>query len=383
MRIVIATDSYTPYRSGVVRATQNQALALAGAGHEVHILAPGSEVAESPLDERIETHRLGGLGSRLTTRPIATRSGVAPRIDRLLADIAPDIVHAHTPFSIGGSSLRVAAAMGATTGLTVHTSLANAGRYLRVDRTAGRALVSHALRAAYRRPAGFAQILTAPTAFAAVHARRIVGREVYVVSNGISRLAPEDDRTERVASALNLLYVGRLSREKQVDSLIRAAASAARVVKPLELRIVGGGPDRSRLESLARTHRRVLRTTFLGSIGDDELVREFNAATAFAMPSECELECIAALEALSFGLPLAIPRAGALADLADWSGVGFTYAGAHDRSGHCGAITSALRAGQSPSIRQDARDAASARSLATVAHEWLDLYSTHQTDAAT
>jgi glycosyltransferase involved in cell wall biosynthesis len=64
-----------------------------------------------------------------------------------------------------------------------------------------------------------------------------------------------------------VLSVGRLDRAKRVDLLLEAAAArdGTRVV------VAGEGPDRERLEELARSLRLDGRVTFAGRVGDDEL----------------------------------------------------------------------------------------------------------------
>jgi glycosyltransferase involved in cell wall biosynthesis len=64
-----------------------------------------------------------------------------------------------------------------------------------------------------------------------------------------------------------VLSVGRLDRAKRVDLLLEAAAAepALRVV------VVGEGPDRSRLETLAGKLRLDGRVTFAGRVGDESL----------------------------------------------------------------------------------------------------------------
>ena len=66
-----------------------------------------------------------------------------------------------------------------------------------------------------------------------------------------------------------VLSVGRLDRAKRVDLLVQAAAAAG--ANGLRFVVAGDGPDRSRLEELARTEQVDGRITFAGRVGDDEL----------------------------------------------------------------------------------------------------------------
>jgi glycosyltransferase involved in cell wall biosynthesis len=64
-----------------------------------------------------------------------------------------------------------------------------------------------------------------------------------------------------------VLSVGRLDRAKRVDLLLEAVASDG----SLSAVVAGDGPDRSRLEELARSRGLDGRVTFAGRVGEDEL----------------------------------------------------------------------------------------------------------------
>ena len=72
------------------------------------------------------------------------------------------------------------------------------------------------------------------------------------------------------------LSVGRLAREKRNDLLLEAVASDA----TLQCVIVGDGPDRERLESLARERSLNGRVTFVGRVDEDELARLYATCRA-------------------------------------------------------------------------------------------------------
>ena len=64
-----------------------------------------------------------------------------------------------------------------------------------------------------------------------------------------------------------ILSVNRLDRAKRIDLLIEAAAQAS----GLRIVIAGDGPDRERLQQLARDRGLDGRATFTGRVGDEEL----------------------------------------------------------------------------------------------------------------
>jgi phosphatidyl-myo-inositol dimannoside synthase len=118
-----------------------------------------------------------------------------------------------------------------------------------------------------------------------------------------------------------VLTVSRLSRVddyKGVDKVIAAVPAIARAIPDFQYRIVGDGDDRPRLEALARDLGVTGHVRFLRELTNEQLVREYAAARAFALPSTHEGFGLVFLEAMAFGVPIvAAPAAGALDVVAD------------------------------------------------------------------
>jgi glycosyltransferase involved in cell wall biosynthesis len=108
-----------------------------------------------------------------------------------------------------------------------------------------------------------------------------------------------------------ILYAGRLSREKNLDLLIdsfRALLSSGRRARLL---LVGDGPDRKRLESLARGPE----VGFTGFLHGTELARAYASADLFAFPSTTDTFGNAVLEAHASGLPAVVTTRGGPAEI--------------------------------------------------------------------
>ena len=98
-----------------------------------------------------------------------------------------------------------------------------------------------------------------------------------------------------------VLFVGRLVAYKGVDVLLRAMVDV-----PARLVIVGDGPLRSELETLARSLAIDRRTRFVGNAASDELTALYNACDVFVLPSVTRAEAfgMVQLEAMSCGKPV-------------------------------------------------------------------------------
>lgn len=122
------------------------------------------------------------------------------------------------------------------------------------------------------------------------------------------RLMPKPDR-------VRILTIGRLVPAKRFDRFLRVVADVRhRAHVPLSATIVGDGPLRSELESLAATlglGPDVL--TFAGAA--DSTVHHYQQADVFVLTSDWEGTPNVVLEAMSSGLPIVATRVGGLEDL--------------------------------------------------------------------
>jgi len=115
---------------------------------------------------------------------------------------------------------------------------------------------------------------------------------------------PPDPQQPARPPGTTLLTVARLSateRYKGVDELIRAVPEIRKTSSGVRCRIVGEGSDRSRLEALARELSVADSVSFLGSLGEADLRREYASCDLFVMPSSREGFGIVFLEAASYG----------------------------------------------------------------------------------
>lgn len=100
-----------------------------------------------------------------------------------------------------------------------------------------------------------------------------------------------------------LLYVGMLKRYKGIDTVIRAFAAASRTVADARLVLVGKGPDRGRLEALARSLGVADAVGFEGWVSDNDKLDWLRRARALVYPSRKEGWGIPTMEAAGCGTP--------------------------------------------------------------------------------
>lgn len=122
---------------------------------------------------------------------------------------------------------------------------------------------------------------------------------IHLIPNGVDlgRFAPAGPRERRGA---RIVYVGRLSEEKNLRTLIAAAA----MLDPdlhAELVMIGGGPQRPELKAAARGAG--VRAEFPGVVDHRELPGWLRGAAAFVLPSFTEGHPKVLIEAMAGALP--------------------------------------------------------------------------------
>lgn len=130
--------------------------------------------------------------------------------------------------------------------------------------------------------------------------------KVHLVPNGVDtrRFSPEP---VSAGTRSTLLYVGRLSAEKDLGTLLEAAAKLlARF--DLAVVMVGEGPERVTLEARAKTLGVPL--TLMPFMDHRELPRLYTRARVFVLPSRTEGHPKVLLEAMSCGVPCVASNVG-------------------------------------------------------------------------
>jgi glycosyltransferase involved in cell wall biosynthesis len=128
------------------------------------------------------------------------------------------------------------------------------------------------------------------------------------------------------------LYLGRLSREKGLTTLVRAVATSRS-----RLLLAGTGPQLTELRGLAA--QLDADVTFLGYLTGDSLHEAIRSARAVVLPSECyENAPMSMLEAYALGKPVVGARIGGIPELIheEETGLGFV-------SGNVASLSAALR----------------------------------------
>jgi phosphatidylinositol alpha 1,6-mannosyltransferase len=317
MRVAVVSESFLPTVNGVTTSVCRVLEELAAAGHDALLVSPAA--AQGPAE-------YAGFPVR-TVPAVAYRQfpvGLPnPQLARLLADFRPDVLHAASPFLLGGQAIAAANRLGVASVAIYQTDVAGFARRNRLG------LASGAVWRLLGRVHDGATLTLAPSSAAladleAAGVRRLarwgrgVDLERYHPGNRGSAAARRYRELLAPGGELVVGYVGRVAPEKQVERL-----RALRGMPGVRLAVVGDGPA-------LRSTRRALRgmpVAFLGRLAGAELAAAYAALDVFVHTGEQETFGQTVQEAHASGLPVVAPAAGGPLDLVADGVDGFLFRG--------------------------------------------------------
>lgn len=110
----------------------------------------------------------------------------------------------------------------------------------------------------------------------------------------------------RVQESVKLIYVGRVSREKNMDVLTEAFATIAGIRPEVHLIVVGDGPYREIMQRKLTG----MAVTFTGYLDGDDLAQAYASADIFVFPSATDTFGNVVLEAQASGIPVIVTDCG-------------------------------------------------------------------------
>ena len=314
MRIAIMTDSYRPTTDGVVTAVLVTRRVLEELGHTVFIIAP--DPGEEYREEGVYYFR----AVKFRSYPGYFVPLFPSDQSDLIRKLKPDVIHIRGVAFMAVKALIASHNTGVPTVLTYDTMVTDVIEQYSPIKLPKNVLVGGAskyIRFLLKRP----DAVAVPTPSTGRELTEVIGarpRRMEVIPTGIdtdhfsrSDAGPAIREKYSLTGKRIVIYVGRLSYEKNIDLLIR---SMKLMDEDVVLMVVGQGPAGDSLHELVEKEGLSDRVVFTGYIFDQALVDHYSCADAFASASVFETQGFTVQEAMSCGLPVACGNGRAFTD---------------------------------------------------------------------
>jgi len=312
MKIGLFTEAYFPIISGVsisVRTLKNE---LIGLGHEVVVVTlhhPNALPEEGVYRFKGKTLPMKGMGEFSVAR--VSRSKV-----QTMVDMKFDIVHCHTEFSMGRLGRKVGKVCHIPTIHTYHTMYDD---YLHFISKALIVPLKFVSKYYFRSFANSSDEVIFPTMkvketfdqYGYHKPYHIIPTGIYI--DRLRKINYKKKEINRLRDTLGiledetvLLFLGRISLEKNIEELINQYAKLAKRHEKTKLVIVGGGPDAEKFKKQATKLGLDKLVVFTGMIPPKEVGYYYQIADMFVNFSTTETQGLTYIEALASGLPLLV-----------------------------------------------------------------------------
>ncbi|NJM72282.1 MAG: glycosyltransferase family 1 protein [Scytonema sp. RU_4_4] len=346
MRIALFTETFLPKVDGIVTRLRHTIDHLQRNGNQVLVIAPDGGIFEYK-----GAKVYGVSGFPLPLYPELKMALPRPAIGQTLEEFKPDIIHVVNPAVLGLAGIFYSKYLNVPLVASYHTHLPQYLQHYGLGMLEG--LLWELLKVGHNQAA--LNLCTSTAMMQELIAHGIERVDLWQRGVDTESFHPENI-CHQMRSRLSqnhpesplLLYVGRLSVEKEIERIkpILEAIPEAR------LALVGDGPHRQALEK----HFAGTNTYFVGYLVGRELASAFASADAFIFPSRTETLGLVLLEAMAAGCPVVAARSGGIPDIVTDGVNGYLFAPEEDVQSAIDATRGLLQQQQErETIRQNAR----------------------------
>lgn len=313
MRIGLFSDTYPPFINGVSTSVLMLKQGLEKLGHEVYVVTINSESFCYKEEENIL--KVPGIPCGIFDYRI---SGVYPlKALKIIKKWNLDVIHTHTEFSIGTFARLISKQYNIPLVHTYHTMYEEYIYYITKGyfSKASKKLVEYLTLFLCDK---LVEELIVPTkkTYNLFKEKYKVKRNVNIIPTGIdvSRFYKENIDKEKVNELrrdlklsrfnFNILYVGRIAKEKSIDFLINNFKDIVKKIPRAKLIIVGDGPDMKELIDLVDKNKLNRNCLFTGKVPWNEVPLYYMLSSVFVTASKSETQGLTVIEAMAASKPV-------------------------------------------------------------------------------
>jgi glycosyltransferase involved in cell wall biosynthesis len=346
MRIALFTETFLPKVDGIVTRLSHTVDHLQRIGNQVLVVCPDGGMTE------YKGARIYGVsGFPLPLYPELKMSLPRPAIGETLDEFKPDLIHVVNPAVLGLAGIFHSKIHNIPLVASYHTHLPQYLQHYGLGMLEG--LLWELLKAAHNQAALNLCTSTAMMEELTAHGIERVdlwqkGVDTETFHPSLASSQTREHLSQNHPESPLLLYVGRLSAEKEIERI----KPILEAIPDARLALVGDGPHRQALEKyFANTN-----TYFVGYLTGTDLGSAFASADAFIFPSRTETLGLVLLEAMAAGCPVVAARSGGIPDIVTDGVNGYLFEPEADDQGAIAATMRLLEQQQErETIRQNAR----------------------------
>ncbi len=304
MKIVMLTNTYAPHVGGVARSVEAFTKAYRQRGCRVLVVAP---VFPNMPAKETDVVRIPAI-QNFNGSDFSVVLPVPGLLTETLDDFEPDIVHAHHPYLLGTTALRIARYRELPLVFTHHTLYEQYTHYVPIDSPNFKRFVVQLAT----RYANLSDHVFAPSeSIEALLRRRGVRAPITVVPTGVDtdRFAAGDGAEFRArmgipADALVVGHLGRLAPEKNLRFLGDAVTMFLRKHDQAHFLLAGSGPSEADLWRIFKAAGVGARVHSAGVLRGQALCDAYHAMNVFVFASKSETQGMVLTEAMAAGVPV-------------------------------------------------------------------------------
>jgi glycosyltransferase involved in cell wall biosynthesis len=387
MRILLTLESYLPNISGVVIFTKRLATFLSSQGHRVLILTTSpsgiSSKEKDPADFSI--YRVRGWKNPFRKDLRISYPWDYKEIENIVREFSPDLVHLQDIGILCQMALKASNILKIPAIAHHHFSMEYVLSYIRLKflHPFLRFIVKNRGRKYYNK----CKLVITPTEFSKKSLMAWgIKTKIVVVSNGVEleRFIKKDISGEKMfMKRFNIkksfdvvIYTGRLDKDKNIWTLIKAIPFVLEKIPEAHFLFVGDGTERKYIESWVKHQKWNDKVHFVGFISheDPDLPRFYQFSDILWTASTIETQSITTLEGMASGLPVVAAKAGALPELVHEGENGFLV-DPYDPMGFADAAVSILKnKSLAKTFSEKSREIASGHDIKESFYKIFELY---------
>lgn len=298
MKITIVADVLGEENNGTTATIKRLIDGLISRGNQIKVVSPyENESSENPKYYSVEKRNFGIFN------PYIKKNGVElgkPQREVIRKAIeGSDVVHIELPFKMGKMAVKICRELGVPFTAGFHCQPENFSSHLGLKNSYlfNKLLYSYYKNTFYKN----VDYIHCPTEFIANELEKNKYKaKKFAISNGVVSTYKkfESERPKELKDKFLILFIGRMSKEKRHDLLIKAA-KLSRHKDALQLVFAGCGPLERKI---IKKSKNLKNSPIIGYYPKEKLAEIVNYCDLYVHPSDVEIEAIACIEAISCGL---------------------------------------------------------------------------------